>query len=272
MTVLDDVLADLTAESDQLDGWVAGLDPAGWATVTTPEGWTVAHQIAHLHWTDGASITAIEGGAAFEALAQIASADPAEFVDVESDRLAQTPPAELLASWRQGRADLAVALRGVPSGEKIPWFGPPMSPTSMATARMMETWAHSHDVADALAIDVPRTDRVRHVCHLGVRTRGFAYLVRGQQAPDVEIRVELTGPSGEIWAWGPEDAADRVSGDAELNYVRGDAWDFALLATRRRHRDDVDVQATGQAADEWLDIVQTFAGMPGNDPQPMSQR
>ena len=46
MTVLDDVLADLTAESEQLDGWVADLDPdsdaGGWATVTTAEGWTVS--------------------------------------------------------------------------------------------------------------------------------------------------------------------------------------------------------------------------------------
>lgn len=263
MSVLDDVLADLAAESDQLDGWVAGLDPAGWATVTTPEGWTVAHQIAHLHWTDLASVTAIEGGEAFEALMQTAAADPAGFVDAESDRVAQTPSPELLAAWRQGRVDLADGLRGVADGEKIAWFGPSMSPTSMATARMMETWAHSHDVADALGIEMPRTDRVRHVCHLGIRTRGFAYMVRGRQAPEAKVRVELTSPSGDLWTWGPEDAADRVTGDA---------WDFALLATRRRHRDDVDVQASGPAADEWLNIVQTFAGMPGNDPKPMADR
>lgn len=267
MSVLDDVLTDLAAESEQLDSWVADLDQesgsAGWATVTTAEGWTVAHQIAHLHWTDAASLTAIAGGEAFDAVMQVASADPAGFVDTETDRLAQTPPAELLALWRQGRADLAEALRGVPSGEKIAWFGPPMSPTSMVTARMMETWAHSHDVAEALGIEVPRTDRVRHVCHLGVRTRGFAYLVRGKQAPDADVRVELTSPSGETWTWGPEETTDRVTGDA---------WDFALLATRRRHRVDVDVQATGPAADEWLDIVQTFAGMPGNDPQPLADR
>lgn len=264
MTVLDDVLMDLTAESEQLDSWVADLDaPGDWATVTTAEGWTVAHQIAHLHWTDDASRVAIVGGEPFDALMALASADPMGFVDAEAERLATTPPADLLAAWRQGRAELAEALRGVPDGEKIPWFGPPMSPTSMATARTMETWAHSHDVAEALGIEVPRTDRVRHVCHIGVRTRGFAYLMRGREAPEAEVRVELTSPSGETWTWGPDDAPDRVTGDA---------WDFALLATRRRHRDDVGVQAEGPAADDWLDVVQTFAGLPGNDPVRLEDR
>lgn len=263
MSVLDDVLADLTAESAQLDAWVSPLTDEAWRTVTTPEGWTVAHQIAHLHWTDRASVTAIAGGAGFEALLATASADPTGFVDIEAERLAQTPPADLITAWRAGRESLADALRGVRGGEKIAWFGPPMSASSMATARFMETWAHSHDVADALRIDVPRTDRVRHVCHLGVRTRGFAYLMRGLEAPAAEVRVELTSPGGETWSWGASDAADRVTGDA---------WDFALLAARRRHRDDVDVQATGAAADEWLDIAQTFAGLPGNDPLPLAER
>jgi mycothiol maleylpyruvate isomerase-like protein len=40
----------------------------------------------------------------------------------------------------------------------MPWFGPPMSPTSMATARFMETWAHGLDVYAALGIDPEITD------------------------------------------------------------------------------------------------------------------
>ncbi|MGJ9422422.1 TIGR03084 family metal-binding protein [Aeromicrobium sp. CF3.5] len=268
MSVLEEVLADLGAESEQLDGWVSELPDGGptdegWRTVTTPEGWTVAHQVAHLHWTDSASIAAIAGGTDFETMLATASTDPTGFVDAEAERLAQTPPAELLTAWRRGRADLAEVLREVPDGVKIAWFGPPMSPTSMATARFMETWAHSQDVAEALGVDVPRTDRVRHVCHLGVRTRGFAYLMRGLDVPDAEIRVELDSPGGETWTWGPEDAPDRVTGDG---------WDFALLAARRRHRDDVDVRAFGAAADEWLDLAQTFAGLPGNDPLRLDDR
>ncbi|MFT4187816.1 MAG: TIGR03084 family metal-binding protein [Aeromicrobium sp.] len=263
MTDADAVLADLAAESDQLDGWVSDLDDDGWKVVTTPEGWTVAHQIAHLMWTDRASLAAIAAGEEWEALVATAQADPFGFVDSEAERLVEIAPESMLHHWRDSRQRLADALAGVPKGEKVAWFGPPMSATSMATARLMETWAHAHDVAEALGVEVPRTDRVRHVCHLGVRTRGFAYLMRGQEAPDAEIRVELTAPSGELWTWGPEDAENRVTGDA---------WGFALLGTRRRHRVDVDVRAEGEAADDWLNVVQTFAGLPGNDPLPLSER
>lgn len=261
--MLESVLADLTAETEQLEAWVAPLDSAGWATVTTPEGWTVSHQIAHLAWTDQASLTAIGGGEPFEALIALAMNDPFGFIDAETEIWAAVPPADQLARWQQGRADLAAALRAVPDGTKIPWFGPPMSPTSMVTARFMETWGHAHDVAEGLGHTYPQDDRCKHVCHIGVRARANAYAMRGEQDPGDDIRFELTAPSGDVWTWGGEDAENRVTGSG---------YDFALLATRRRQRDDVDVHAVGPVADHFLDVVQTFAGMPGNDPKPLDER
>ena len=62
-----------------------------------------------------------------------------------------------------------------------------------------------------------------------------------------------------MWTWGPEDAADRVTGPA---------IDFCLLVTQRRHRDDVRLVADGPAADEWLGIAQAFAGPPGPGRRP----
>lgn len=263
MTALDEVLADLTAESLQLDQWVAGLPAAGWDTVTTPQGWTVTDQIGHLHWTDTASLTALRDPDAFGQMLQAAAGDPTGFVDAQSAEMALIPAGDLLLLWREGRVELDAALRAVPAGEKVPWFGPPMSPTSMATARMMETWAHSHDVGDALGITIPPTSRARHVCHIGVRARGYAYLVRQETDPGVEIRVELTGPDGDLWTWGDADATERVTGSG---------YDFALLATRRRHLGDVDVTAEGDHAAHWLTIVQAFAGLPGADPVRLADR
>ena len=80
-----------------------------------------------------------------------------------------------------------MALREYPEGQKIAWFGPPMSAASMATARFMETWAHGLDVYQALGIEPEPTDRIRHVCHLGVRTRNFAYAVHELDRPDDDV-------------------------------------------------------------------------------------
>lgn len=263
MTALDDVLADLAAESQELDDVVSALGPEQWAIVTTPEGWTIGHQIGHLYWTDSQSLKAVRDAEAFNAEMMEFIDRAATLIDDVAAELAELPAAELLDRWRTGRAALSSALAEVPAGEKVPWYGPPMSPISMATARLMETWAHSHDVVESLGkVKVP-SDRVKHVCHLGIRTFGFAHIMRGEKAPEVQPRVELMSPSGELWMWGPEDSDQRVTGDA---------WDFALLATRRRHRDDAKVAAEGEIADHWLDIAQTFAGTPGNDPKRLAER
>ena len=124
----------------------------------------------------------------------------------------------------------------------------------------METWAHGHDVAQALSVALPVTARLRHVCDLAVRNRDFSYWLYGEMPPGTEFRVEITGPDDTAWVWGPEDAAQQVTGSA---------LGFSLLATRRRHRDDVDVRAVGADADHWLSIIQAFAGHPGQDPRPL---
>jgi uncharacterized protein (TIGR03084 family) len=160
----------------------------------------------------------------------------------------------LLAGWRDGRAALGTALRGVPDSTKIAWFGPPMSAPSMATARLMETWAHGLDVADALGVQRAATARLRSIAHIGVRTRDFAFAINGLTAPADPFRVELSAPDGSTWAWGPEDAAQRVTGSAE---------DFCFLVTQRRPRAELDVVAVGEDAQRWLTIAQAFAGPPG---------
>ena len=72
-----------------------------------------------------------------------------------------------------------------------------MSVASAVTARLMETWAHGQDIADALGVQREASVRLRHVAHLGVATRAFSFANRGRPAPGAPIRVELTGPSGE---------------------------------------------------------------------------
>jgi uncharacterized protein (TIGR03084 family) len=249
------VLADLQAEAAELDALVAGLPAAGWATPTPAAGWTVAHQIAHLAWTDQAAVLAIADPARFAAeLSSALSAGATMVDDAAADAVRSRPPEQLLADWRAGREALADALRSVPDGGRIAWFGPPMSATTMATARLMECWAHGLDVAEALGATRTPTARLRHVAHLGVRTRDFAFAVHGLTPPDEPFHVELTAPDGASWVWGPHDARQSVTGPA---------LDFCLRVTQRRRRAELSLVAVGPDADRWLDIAQAFAGPPG---------
>ncbi|MFG1916547.1 TIGR03084 family metal-binding protein [Micromonospora sp. NPDC048898] len=252
-----DLLADLAAESAQLDNLVAPLPAVDWARPTLAPGWSIGHQIAHLAWTDQVSLLAATDPEAFFATVT-AAPDPTRMADAGAEEFL-APPAELLVRWRAGRTALAAALAAVPTGEKLQWFGTRMSATSMATARIMETWAHGVDVADALGVVRPASDRLRHVAHLGVRTLGQGFAAHGRDAPTTPVRVELVAPGGDIWTWGPADAADRL---------RGPALDFCLLVTQRRHRADLALVATGPVAEEWLDVAQAFAGPPGGGRQP----
>ena len=145
MSRLEEILTDLDAEAARLDALVAPLDEEDWSTPTLAAGWDVAHQIAHLAWTDWSALMAATDKVAWDEIVERAIVDPHGFVDTAAAAGAAEPG--LLARWRDGRAALAEALRALPDGARLPWYGPPMSAASMATARFMETWAHGRDVA-----------------------------------------------------------------------------------------------------------------------------
>ncbi|MCZ2835980.1 TIGR03084 family metal-binding protein [Modestobacter sp. VKM Ac-2985] len=245
------LLADLAAEGEALERLLVPSASTDWARPTPAAGWTVAHQVAHLAWTDEVALLAATDPAAF---AVRAAGEPADAVTRGAEEGAADPPAALLARWRTGRGALAEALAAVPDGTRLPWFGPPMSAASMATARLMETWAHGVDVGDALGRPPHPSARLDHVAHLGVRTRAFAFAAHGRPAPTAPIRVELTRTDGSRWTDGPPDAGQSVTGPL---------LDFCLRVVQRRPRTALSLVAVGSDADAWLDVAQAFAGPPG---------
>jgi uncharacterized protein (TIGR03084 family) len=247
MKVLAD---DLAAESTELRGLVAGLDEAGWRRDTPAEGWTIADQISHLAYFDDVAWQSAVEPDAFRAEHGGSVVDP----DAIAARYRALAGTVLLAWFDRSRERLVATFRGLDPSLRVPWFGPPMSAASALTARIMETWAHGQDVADALGVVRAPTARLRHVAHIGVGARAYSYAVHGRVLPDVPVRVELDAPDGSVWTWGPADAADRIIGPT---------LDFALLITQRRHRDDLGLTITGPAAREWAEIGQAFAGEPG---------
>ncbi|MGI8881167.1 MAG: TIGR03084 family metal-binding protein [Jatrophihabitans sp.] len=251
MPAIEYLLDDLAAESAELDALVADLSDADWQRDTPADGWTVADQIAHLAWTDDIALLAV---AEPDRLRQLSAGFRPNLIDATAHEGAATAPNELLVRWRAGRTALSHALRGVPAGATLPWIGVTMGAPSMVTARIMETWAHGQDIADTLSVHRRPTARLRHVAHLGVATRDFAFRLHGQDPPGAPFRVELVGPENDCWTWGPDDAPQRVTGLA---------LDFCLLVTQRRNRDDLAVQAAGPDAEAWLSLAQAFAGAPG---------
>jgi uncharacterized protein (TIGR03084 family) len=258
VVALEDVLDDLADESAWLDAAVTDLDDDAWKRETPAPGWTIAHQIAHLAWTDDQAICSATDPEAFAArLNQMLSGQTT--IDSAAADGATDPPRVLLDRWRTGRQRLATALKALPPGTRMPWYGTSMSPISTATGRMMETWAHGQDVAETIGLPHPPTKRLRHVAHIAVRARDYAFAAHGLAPPTEEFFVQLTAPDGTHWTWGSADATQRVTGTA---------LDLCLLATQRRHRLDTDVVATGPDADRWLDIAQAFAGPPGDGRKP----
>ncbi len=245
---------DLAAETAVLRALVAGLDGTGWDTPTPAVGWAVRDQISHLAHFDDAAVRSATDPEAFRAETAEAFADGTLDPDAIAARHRDLPPGELLAWFDASRARLVEVFRPLDPAVRVPWYGPPMSAASSLTARIMETWAHGQDVADALGAVREPTDRLRHVAHIGVRARPFSYALRDRPVPEAPVRVELVAPSGESWTWGPEGTADRVTGPA---------LDFCLLVTQRRHRADLALEVTGPAAADWMGIAQAYAGAPG---------
>ncbi len=254
-----DVYADLVTEGDALEQLVAGLEPAQWTLRTPAPGWTIAHQVAHL--------------ASVARLAQMAAAAPDEFKKVAAratgdfdaavhamlEPYLADPPPRLLARWHADRAAASEALAALPPSEIVPWLARPLPAGILASAGLMELFAHGQDIADTVGARRKDTDRIWHLTAFAVRTWDFGYLARGLTPPEQEFRFELTSPSGKRWDFGPEDSAQRVTGPAV---------DFCLLATRRRHRADLALVAEGAQADAWMDIAQCYRGSPGQGRSP----
>jgi uncharacterized protein (TIGR03084 family) len=258
--------ADLAAEHLDLDEIVAALTDAEWSMPTPSPGWAVRDQISHLWFFDQRATLALTDPEAFAADLQSIVDNIGSDPSVAAGRAME--PAELLHQWREDRDRLLRTAVTIDPSARVPWYGPPMAARSFVTARLMETWAHGQDVADALGVTRRATARLRHVAHLGVRARPFSYAIHGMAMPEIDVVVSLDGPAGEQWRWG--ETADQSAGPPErpAASVSGAALDFCLVVTQRRHLADTGLTVVGEAAIEWMAIAQAFAGGVGPGRRP----
>ncbi|MBU0462703.1 MAG: TIGR03084 family protein [Proteobacteria bacterium] len=258
---MKDICKDLADEHAALDAIVKGLDEAGWQTVTSFYGWSIKDEISHLAYFDRSAFLAATDVEAFGKDVEKMIEGFTNYDDLH-DKVNSVgrslSDADLLLWWRKQRAQLIAGFMSVDSKTRLPWYGPPMTAKSCATARLMETWAHGQDIVDVLKASRPGTDRLKHIAHIGVSTFSWSFKNRELEVPDQQVRVELSSPSNKLWTFGPEDAQ---------NIVRGTAEDFCLVVTQRRRVLDTKLVCEGDIAGKWMSIAQAFAGPPEYGPE-----
>ena len=255
---MDKMIADFRAECVALSDLLVGLPDEDWRRATAFFDWSVADEVMHLHLVDDFGLVALTTPDAFPALVAEVRDGQANGIELSQrmrERYAALAPKDLLAAWTAGWERLVETFGRRPADDRIPWFGPDMSVGAFAAARQMEVWAHGQDVFDLLGVRRANSDRIRAICELGVKTQGWSFRNRGLERPSAP-QVRLEAPSGAVWTWN-EGASEQITGQAE---------DFALVVTQRRHVDDTGLKVEGVGARAWMEIAQCFAGAPETGP------
>ena len=253
---------DLLAEAEELHGFLRTLDEADWSRETGFMGWTPWDVVAHLHFFDLVALRSLEGREAFtrrrdELVARMTTGETSS--QIARRELGPLPPRELVARWNATCRDMATQLGASEPDRRLPWFGPDMGVRMFTTARLMETWAHGQEIYDLKRVERVPTDRLRHICVIGVRTFEWTFLNRGLEVPGPPPQVRLRAPSGAIWEWNEKSQSGRIEGDA---------LDFCQVVTQVRNVADTALDVKGDVATRWMSIAQCFAGGPADPPKP----
>lgn len=249
-----DLIEDLRTEQEDLDRILAGLDDRAWETATPAEPWTIRDTVSHLAFFDEREIQAIGDPAGFAAEVNERLTNGIDlYMSLGIARGRSLTPSQVLDWWRTVREAELLAFASIAPDATIPWYGPPMKASSAVRARLMETWAHGHDIADALGITRPPTARLFHIAELGVKTFSWSYLNRGLDVPTERVRVVLAGPDGDTRVWN-EPMSESITGPVE---------DFCLVVAQRRNCRDTTLAIEGAIAKSWMEVAQVFAGPPG---------
>ena len=254
------ICLDLKAQYQEFDYLVSRLDMEEWRKKTPFFEWTIFDEVSHVAFFDHEALLAIENPDLFKERAKgvmrvILSGG--SWRAYMNPLLGPEEPSELMSLWRDVRKRLLLRLGKMSPKDRLIWYGPDMSARSFATARLMETWAHSQDVFDTLNIKRKNDARLHHIAHIGVSTFGWSFNLREINLPDIKPRVELMGQGGERWEWGEADSLEKVWGSAE---------DFCLVVTQRRNVADTGLKWHGKNVEKWLTIAQAFAGVAQSPP------
>lgn len=244
-----DVFDALEVEGDRIERMLDGLPDEAWATESQCPGWTVSDVVLHLAQTEEAVATTVTGGS-FEVPAGVSGGNVDEIMDAWVAAERGDDPAKVLERWKTARRRALDALRGADPQTPVAWAAAPLKPRTLATTRLSEHWIHAQDIAEPLGLDYPDGDTLQQIARLAQRTVPYAFMRAGKEDPP-SVRLDLTGPNGEAWVFGDDDAAC---------LIRGDAGEVCRIAARRLDPADAKtVEASGDRAAEVLELIRTYA-------------
>ena len=263
MSELWQVVADLRAEGDELDDFLGALKDDDWSLQTRFKAWTINDVIAHLYFGDYLGITSHRSGEAFRNFMARVQGTGLSLVEFTRQWLSELSGTPMRRRWREQFVAMCNLFAATDPDQRLTWAGPSMGIRMFATARLMETWAHSWAIYDRLGIAKPEHDRIRHIVAIGARTYGWTFANRRLEVPGPVPWLVLEAPSGTRWEHHkPQDD----------NYIRGAAVEFCQVVTQVRNIGDTGLEVVGEPARAWMAIAQCFAGPPEAPPAPGTRR
>jgi len=251
---MDPVVEALRHQLDELAAMVGPISETDWRRPSACEGWSVADVVLHLAQTNEMAAASARGSL-LEAADGATWADAGAGVDdaAEAAVAAQRGQTggEVWARWQRSADDMVAAFDAADPSTRVRWVVGDMSPRTLATTRIAETWIHTGDIAMGLGVEHPPSDRLRHIAYLVHRTVPYAFTRAGLDPPE-PVAFVLTPPGGgEPWVYGEPTSAATV--------VRGPAHDLCLVAGQRANAGDTSLVASGHDADAVLALMRTFA-------------
>jgi uncharacterized protein (TIGR03084 family) len=252
---VEDILAALASQHRELAQIIDACTNDDWERPTPCVGWDVASVLAHLALTDELATASARGeldrysdGLVGNGERQTVSVDAAAAAHVDAERGAGGDA--IRQRWHDASETMRATFQVGDPHRRVTWAHGKLSLQTLATTRLSECWIHTGDIASALGITLPPTDRLRYIARLAWRTLPYAF-ERADMTMHGPVALELIGPNGEQWRFDPDRPA--------LTTIRGSAAEFCDVAARRVDPAETDLVATGPDADGVLRLVRTYA-------------
>ena len=252
---MQDILVALASQHAELAEIIDRCTNGDWERPTRCEGWDVASVVAHLALTDESAMASARGefdrhrdGLLGRREHQTVSVDDAAAAQVDAERGAGGDA--IRQRWHDASEAMRVAFHAGDPHQRVTWVAGKLSLQTLATTRLSECWIHTGDIAYALGIALPPTERLRYIARLAWRTLPYAF-ERADMTMNGPVALDLIGPHGEQWCFDPDRPA--------LTTIRGSAAEFCDVAARRVDPSETDLVATGPDSATVLRLVRTYA-------------